>query len=156
MKIRAWAESHAWVAWLLCVPIVWQGGLWLTDRSPPFAITGAVVTVNARPGDMAFFTALVRRDLDRDCSVLFTRHLIDGKGMRFDLSKEPGVLTAEGLQAMDAAMGGYLRLAVAVPESAAPGPAIFATNFSYMCNPIHRAWPIEVSMSMLFVIEDPP
>ena len=153
MKIRAWAERHSWVAWLLCVPIFIQGAVWLADRSPPFAITGPVVTIDAQPGELAFFTALVRRDLDRNCSVSFSRHLIDGRGVRFDLLKEPGVMTAAGLRAMDAAMGGYLRLAVEVPAGAAPGPAIFATDLSYACNPIHRAWPIDVSLSLLFVIK---
>ena len=153
MRIVVWAEKNSWLAWLLCVPILWQAGVWLTDRSPPFAVIGPVVMKNAKPGEMAFFTAPVRRDLDRNCSVQFSRHLIDGRGIRFDLTKEPGMMTAAGLRAMDAAMGGYLRLAVDVPEAAAPGPAIFATDLSYACNPIHRAWPIEVSLEILFVIE---
>lgn len=149
----AWAGRNSWIGWLFSLPFLVQGGVWLADRSPPFAVIGPVVVTTARPGDIAFFTAPVRRDLERDCSVVFSRHIVDVRGIRFEVSKEPGVMTAAGLRAMDAAMGSYLRLAVEVPEQAAPGQAAFVTELSYACNPIHRAWPIEVSMPLLFLIQ---
>lgn len=152
-KIIDWAGRNVWIGWLLAIPFLLQGVIWLTDRAPPFSVIGPVVVSNARPGEIIYFTAPVRRDLDRECSVMFSRHIIDVRGIRFELTKEPGVMTAAGLRAMDAAMGKYLRLAVEVPEQAAPGQAAFVTELSYACNPVHRAWPIEVSMPLLFLIQ---
>lgn len=152
-KLISWAGHNAWAGWLLSLPFLLMAGVWLTDRAPPFAVIGPVVVSNARAGEIVYFTAPVRRDLDRECSVVFSRHIIDVRGIRFDISTAPGVMTAAGLRAMDAAMGAYLRLAVEVPEQAAPGQAAFVTELSYACNPVHRAWPIEVSMPLLFLIQ---
>ena len=155
MRAIKWAGQHAWLGWLLCVPIFWLAGDWAFDRHPPFAIIGPVMARNAPPGGTAYFVADVRRDLDRDCSVRFSRYLIDGAGVRHDFAVDPRVMTADGLRAMDTLMAGKLRLAVEIPRGANPGRATYTTELIYVCNPLHKWWPIEVSMPLRFVIEAP-
>lgn len=150
-----WAGRNAWLGWLLCLPIFWIAADWAMDRHPPFAIIGPVIVRNAPPGGTVFFVADVRRDLYRDCSVRFSRHMIDGAGVRFDFATEPRVMTPDGLRAMDILMAGKLCLAVDVPRGANPGKAVHTTELIYICNPLHRWWPIEVSMPLRFVIEAP-
>lgn len=155
MTAIQWAGRHSWLGWLLCVPIFWTVLDWALDRHPPFAIIGPVMAHNAAPGGTVFFLADVRRDLDRDCSVRFSRYLIDGAGVRFDFAVDPRVMTPDGLRAMDILMSGKLRLALEVPRGANPGKAVYTTELIYTCNPLHAIWPILVSMPLRFVIEAP-
>lgn len=155
MRVIAWAGRNAWVGWLFCLPLVWTLISWALDRNPPFAIVGPIQVVNAKPGETAFFTAEVRRDLDRECSVDFSRYLIDGVGVRHDFGADPRVMTADGIRAMDVLMGGRLRLAIEIPRGANPGPAVYTSELRYRCNPLHQWWPIEVTMPLRFKIEEP-
>ena len=155
MKAIQWAGRHAWLGWLLCLPVFMQLGEWAFDRSPPFAVVGPVTALGARPGETAYFNAEVRRDLDRECSVVFSRYMIDGAGVRHDFARDPRVMTPNGLRAMDVLMAGQLRLAVEIPRGANPGPAVYATELRYTCNPIHKLWPIEVTMPLRFWILAP-
>lgn len=152
MAIR-WAGRHAWLGWLLCVPVAWQLLDWIIDREPPFAALGAAQASPVRAGGTVVFIAAVRRDLDRDCTVQFSRHLIDGLGIRHDFAADPRVMTADGLREMDSAMGHQLRLAVNIPAGAAPGPATYTSDLIYRCNPVHVLWPIAVSMPLRFHID---
>lgn len=149
-----WAGRHAWLGWLLCLPLFWILADWALDRAPPFAITGPVLARNAPPGGTAFFEADVRRDLDRECSVRFSRYLIDGAGVRHEFAVDL-LMTPDGLRAMNILMAGKLRIAVEVPRGANPGKAVHTTELFYICNPLHKWWPIEVSMPLRFVIEAP-
>ena len=155
MKAIKWAGQHAWLGWLFCLPVFWTLGEWAFDRDPPFAVVGPVMAFNAAPGETAFFNADVRRDLDRECSVIFSRHMIDGAGVRHDFAKDPRVMTSDGIRAMDLLMAGRLRLAVEIPRGANPGPAVYTTELQYSCNPLHRIWPIDVTMPLRFRIEPP-
>lgn len=144
-RALSWARRHVWVAWLLCLPVLWQAVDWVLDRHPPFSFIGAPSVVSARAGQSAVYVVRVRRDLDRDCSVRWQRYIIDSQAVRHDFAGR-FELAPEALRQMAAAMGPeWLRVAVEVPVGAASGRAQVVTTLLYVCNPIHEHWPIAVT-----------
>lgn len=140
-----WAGRHVWLAWLLCLPVLWQLADWALDRQPPFALLGSPAVSRARPGETAVFVVRVRRDLDRDCSVRWQRHVIDSQAVRHDFAGH-FEMSPDELRQMAEAMGpDWLRVAIEVPAGAAPGRAQVVTNLLYVCNPLHERWPIAVT-----------
>ena len=119
---------------------------WATGYAPPFAAIDPIVAEPAAPGQTAIFrSALVRRDLDRECSVRFSRHFIDAGGVRFDYAGQAG-MTAAGLRDMNTRMQNGFRLASVIPAGALPGYGEVVTELFYVCNPMQLIWPIEVTM----------
>lgn len=127
--------------------------VWSVDRAPPFEIL-TVAPTTRRAGERIDLQATVRRDLARRCSVAYTRQIFDARGFRHDLE---GVQFASWrtVDTFDRLTPGELRVSVAVPGNAAPGPAQLVTTLLYECNPLHRLWPIEVVATLPFNI-DPP
>ena len=155
MRLVKWAGRNAWMGWLFCLPLFYQLVDWSLDRHPPFGIIGPVEVRGGKPGETVYFHAPVRRDLDRNCSVRFSRHMIDGAGVRFDFALDPRIMTPDGLRAMDLLMDGGLRLAVDVPRGASPGRGSYTTELLYQCNPLHKWFPIAVTMPLKFTIQEP-
>lgn len=149
-RLVVWAGAHAWLGWLFCLPIAWKFAVWATDTTPPFQLLAQAVVVSGPPGGEVAFEAEVRRDLDRECSVAFSRHIVDARGFRHDFEGEPRYLSAEGLRRMDDDMGGKLRLIVNIPKAAAVGPAVYAAELRYVCNPLQTLFPIRTHMTLPF------
>ena len=143
-----------WLWRAILIGCLIQVGFWAVDRSSPFRLI-SYTTTSAPPGGSALVVAKVRRDLARDCSVVFSRHMFDASGARFDIVAGQA-MSGYALRLMDALTPGELRLRVDVPASAVPGPAHLVSALEYSCNPFHRAFaPIEVVMGLQFVIEKP-
>lgn len=149
-RLVVWAGAHAWLGWLLCLPILWKAAVWATDNTPPFQLLAQAVVVSGPPGGEVAFEAHVRRDLERECSVSYSRHIIDARGFRHDFESEPGYLSANGLRQMDNDMGGQLRLVVNIPKAAAVGPAVYSAELRYVCNPLHSMFPIRAQLALPF------
>ena len=119
---------------------------WLTEYSPPFAAVEPIVAEPVAAGQTAIFkSANVMRDLDRDCSVRFSRHFIDSGGVRFDYA---GIseITAGGLREMSKRMQDGFRVAAVIPAGAVPGYGDLVTELFYTCNPMQIIWPIQVTL----------
>jgi len=133
---------------LLClIPVVW----WAFDREPPFHMISAT-TNTPRPGEILEVRAVVRRDLDRDCSVTFSRYLFDAAGFRHE-STGPQIMTPYALKAMDAMAPGKLNVRMRVPTEFPVGKGTFTTVLVYRCNPLQDLFrPIELEMNVPFEV----
>ena len=119
--------------------------VWAMERTPPFTVLG-YVAAPVRAGDTAIVSARVRRDLDRLCSVTYSRVLIDGKGVVFDLTEGVRLMTAQALAELDKRSPDKITFSVNIPVTASAGPGAVITAMEYQCNPIHQAKPIPVIM----------
>jgi len=138
-------------------PYAWMFGLWAVilgtwglDREPPFVL-GPYTVNSPAPGGVLVFDAQVTRQLERQCSVQFSRHMFDSTGMRIDIAPLTN-MSAEALENMDGVMDGRLKLRVSIPHGASPGPAKFVTVLDYRCNPLHYVYPIHILMTVDFEV----
>lgn len=148
--VRAFLDGHVWVAWLT-IAVSSAGALgMLLQRDPPFKSLSYTSTPGYRSG-VAFIDAAVARDIDRGCSVAFSRAFVDAKGARWDILART-TATAKSLREFNAASPNTLRIPVAVPSEAAVGPAVLIISLEYVCNPMHVLWPIDVVLSYRFEV----
>ena len=121
------------------------------DREPPFRLLDAW-TSQPRPGGVLVVRAKVQRDLERACSVRFSRYLFDRFGSRHE-SSGPQLMTPQGLREMDAQAPGQLNLQVQIPLSFPPGPGRLTTILEYRCNALQDVLrPIGVEMNIPFEV----
>lgn len=126
--------------------------VWLFDRTPPFEMYGYTAP-STQKGGMLHVKASVRRDLSRDCSVTFSRALYDKAGRRYWESPEIYV-NSDGVREINRQMKGNLELLLEIPASAPSGQTTLVTHLKYICNPVHRIWPIEVTAVVETVVTD--
>jgi hypothetical protein len=139
LACATWALFAAVICW------------WAFDRRAPFDIIQYVEPPPAKPGQLLRFNFPVRRQLERECSVRFTRHIIDSSGVRSDYEANH-FMNADSLRAMDRVMGPYVRNVITLPSSLAEGRAVLVTNVQYQCNPLHAWWPIRVTLYYPFEV----
>ena len=132
--------------WLLMALSAVGGGYLSMDNTAPFVLRGYTV-FNAPAGQVAFINGNTSRDLKRDCSVSFSRFLMDSQRIRHEIASDSH-MTAEALRAMDREMGGALRLSIRIPPDAATGPAKLMTVLRYRCNAVQEFFPINVLLEM--------
>lgn len=123
---------------------------WAFDRKPPFELYSYEAS-SPRAGETLEFVAHVRRDIPRDCSVSFSRHMFDSTGARLDIQAST-LMTPQALSMLDKVTPDHLKLRVPIPAGAASGPAQFVTSLEYVCNPLHTIWPIRVQMQANFEV----
>lgn len=142
-------ERTLWIAYSIIAIAAAQLAWWTLDRDPPFEVLKInAVEVNQ---NTVRFDLDVRRDLDRGCSVEFSRHLVDAAGYRHDMSVGQ-IMDAPALAEMDRRMGGKLLLSMDLPAGMAVGPAAMTTVLKYSCNPLQNLWPIQVRMTVPFEV----
>ena len=142
-------ERSLWIAYAIIAIAVAQLAWWALDRYPPFALLKInEISVHS---NVVRFNLAVRRDLDRGCSVEFSRHLIDSDGYRHDAAVGQ-IMDAQTLAEMDKRMGGRLLLSMDLPAGMARGPAAMVTVLKYACNPLQELWPIPVRMTVPFEV----
>lgn len=132
----------------LCLfAVVGQMIAWSVDYMPPFALLEYTATP-ARPGEMTSIDAKVRRDLDRRCSVAFSRAFFDSVGTRFDLTDGVQTMNAFALEAVNKMNPGKLLLKFQIPVGALPGTGVIMTTLDYTCNPLQQFRPIPLITSI--------
>ena len=110
-------------------------GYWAADRVPPTdIISHRIITPKVRPGEDFKIQYTAYRRVS--CHSEFQRVYRDGDGTRFT---EPPVNIL-----VSPAPLGHDEYITATPISvkAAPGNASFRAITIYICNPIHKIWPI--------------
>lgn len=150
---RFWTvlERLRWLPLLFLVAVLGQCTAWMLDRSPPFRLL-SYWTNQPKPGGTLVVRAKVQRDLDRECSVTFSRYLFDKVGARHEASG-PQMMTPKALRNMDALAPGELNLQIPIPTNFPPGPAMLATVLEYRCNPLQDVLrPIGVELNMAFEV----
>jgi hypothetical protein len=148
----SFVEKLHWLWRAILLACFVQIAFWAADRTPPFVL-GPYTSTSAPPGGTVRIVAKVQRDLSRKCSVVFSRHLIDASGARYDLVSGQ-TMSAYALEAMEKLMPGELRLQVHIPPGTPPGLAHLFTVLEYSCNPFHRrVSPIELTIEMDFIVE---
>lgn len=149
------AIRYRWLAWLLCVPILWSAAEWVMDRDPPFALLGAASSTPAQPGEATIITGTVKRDLTRSCGAQWTHAFFDASWRRHDYG-EGAYFTALELRNQAITMGvDRLNSAVIIPRAAEPGRGLMVMSLAYDCNPVHWVWPIRVTVSVAVQVLPP-
>lgn len=128
-----------------------QVAWWALDRSPPFE-TISVTAQPVRPGGILLIDGKVRRDLDRDCSIVASRYMIDSHGTRHEIMGLT-TMTPEALRKMDAMAPGEVHMALRIPDYVPSGRAQMVTALAYSCNPLQDiVRPVNVEMIAPFEV----
>jgi hypothetical protein len=109
-------------------------GVWLVDRDPPTVIYSAEPVISIVPAGGELRIDYVVRRL-RSCAVSVDRFIIDKFNTRYelaDLNVNAGLPLGEDRFVQP----------VQVPLGVEPGPAIYRTTSTYICNPMQKLWPI--------------
>ena len=131
----------------LCMIFAGQLAWWAAERSPPFEMMSYAIAP-ARAGETTIARALVKRDLDRRCSVVFSRVFFDSNGTRWELTEGTQMMNSSALEAYNLRSPDTLAFAVTVPATAKPGTGSVMTVLDYYCNPVHQSYPIPVVLTM--------
>lgn len=150
--LRAAVRTVQWTFAGFALAGVAQIVVWALDRSPPFRLVSTAHAV-AVPGQSVVLQMTVRRNVARECSVVWSRWVFDGRGVRIDLEGQQQ-MGATGIAELEKRNAGRLTISVPIPSSAFPGPAELVYDLDYVCNPLHRWWPINVVMRVPFEIVD--
>lgn len=146
-SLRNVATVFSAVGSLCLFVVIGQIMLWSFDYMPPFAVLG----YTARPahaGDMTLIEADVRRDLERRCSVTFSRVFFDSVGTRFELTDGAQTMNALALEAFNKISPDRLLLKFPIPKGASAGTGSVMTTLDYVCNPMHQFHPIPLVLTM--------
>lgn len=137
-----------WVATAMILLVLCQFVVWAFDRTPPFKLIGYAVERPVHPGGPLRITLGVERDLRQSCDVQITRYIVDGRGFRFYLPQIG--LDAHAIAELQTSTRDENRILIQMPEDAAPGEARFGNALSYVCNPVHKLWPVRVAFEVPF------
>lgn len=148
------AVNHAvvateWVARLILMLALVLVLYYAADREPPFGVT-STLPAEGRAGDYITMRAKVRRDISRGCSSEISRFVFDSSGARFDLGH--ATFSAETIARMSKTTPGELVVSFRIPPNAAIGGASLVTEVDYICNRVHRVFPIHTTVDMPFTV----
>jgi len=125
---------------------------WSMDRKPPFELKSYISSAGV-PGQIIVIDAIVKRDLDRNCSVTFSRAFFDSRGARTELTDGAMLMNARALFEMNKLNPGQLRLPVKIPVGATSGEGTVMTILDYVCNPTHLIKPIPLVLTMKVLVQ---
>ena len=143
------AQRFMWVANMTIIAGLLVITWFAADRTPPFELLSVKPAIGW-PGGYVAIRADVRRDIDRDCSVEFSRFIFDSSGTRYDLGTSTA--SADMLRALEASSPGRMLLNFKLPDNIHPGAAWLTEVREYRCNKVHRIWPIEVTLQLPFTV----
>ena len=138
----------------LFFPSLLLTGYWSFDRHAPFELLDYKAG-RGKPGDTIVIYGNVRRDVERHCSVTYSRHFYDSTGASYELTQGPQLMSSAALDELNRINPDTIRLAIQIPKAAAPGRGKVLVSLEYTCNAVHKLWPIEV-LTTMDVEVDPP
>lgn len=125
-------------------------GNWIADRDPP-SVTTLQRPLNSpvRPGSELLVQYHVKRY--RSCSTSIDRFIFDAQGVRT-------ILDDLEFKTAPSPLGDSVFTApVPIPRTISEGRAVYRINATYVCNPLHRFWPITVEgREIPFDVAGPP
>lgn len=148
-RIDAAMQRFAWLPrWTLIVAGV-ICMYWAADRAAPSGVI-SVDPAYARPGEFVTIRYSMWKDADRDCHLRVSRSLFDARNDKADY---PSVsFSDEALARIERDTPGRRSVTVAIPDTAAAGPAVLVSSLEYECNRMHALWPIRVTTVLPFTI----
>lgn len=128
--------------WIAGINIACIAG-WLTfmiaDNLSPYeyiAAESSVIPSQALAGHQV--TVHWQIKVNRLCPGAIVRTIVDARtGARTSYDPTPAILT---IRVTDTALDRTFLL----PEGIRPGPKIYRANAEYICNPLHRIWPLRI------------
>jgi len=118
-------------------PTIW----WMADRTPPIELVAySVFPPQVKPGETVFRVISLNRK--RQCEVEPQTILIDGGRVRWVF--EDKTISIPGPIGPD-----QYKRPVVIPLQALPGQAELRTVTEFVCNPIHKIWPIKTENPVL-------
>ncbi len=123
---------------------------WVFDRAPPFRVLSVEPSV-VKAGQMLTLNADVYRDNARRCDSTLSRYILDAKGFRHDIGPT-SFFPAESIDLLERRSPGRLMVRLDSPASLPVGKSELVSSLLYVCNPIHRIYPIVVVTSLPFEV----
>lgn len=108
---------------------------WASDRDPPVDFTISILNPTVAPGDLLHVEYVI--DRKRVCEARAVRTIYDGAGVETRFI--PDERSAFGNVGPD-----YRVIELKVPETAAVGIGRYRLASTFVCNPLHKIWPITV------------
>lgn len=150
----SWLERYAWTGWFLLAFLAIAPVQWALERDAPFTVVRYIEPAPVVAGAHVTFEMPVTRQLERDCTARWSRHIIDAAGIRHEY-EGVHLATAKTLRDIERLQGPWIRTTLAIPPGIAPGRAVLASEVEYECNPIHALWPIRMSLFFPFEVLPP-
>ena len=149
--LRKWL----WVPWMVIIVLVFgtliQLVAWWFDTESPFKLLSYTAPA-VHAGGVLEVDGKVVRDLNRNCSLVGSRYIIDSAGTRYDIGMA-SIMTPDAIRSMDAIAPGELHQKFLLPYYIAPGKAVITTTMQYSCNPLQEILhPISVEMTIPFEV----
>lgn len=135
----------------LCMGIVYT---WATDNEPPFRLKNFTIDSEARVGKAVRVTMYVERDMNRRCDVVISRFVQDSKGYRSYTDSQ--ALSSMDIERLEVSTPGVAKVNVGIPAAASPGLGTIGTALQYTCNPLHKFFPIYVTLAIPVEITEAP
>lgn len=149
--VYQWLLYWRWIPRTILICLSAWVLLMVLDREPPFKVLSSW-TSQPKPGGVLVVRAKVHRQLDRECSVTFSRYLFDRFGNRHE-STGPQLMSPKGLREMDAEAPGELNLQVHIPLNFPVGAGKLTTILEYRCNALQDLIrPIGLEMNIPFEV----
>lgn len=132
---------------LCCVLFAVIMTFWSFSRQVPFEMISYEIKP-AKAGEYTTAVAVVERDIERQCSALFSRALYDSAGVRYELTNGAQLMNAKSLEEYNIYRPNSLSFSIHIPKEASAGSANVVTTIDYTCNPIHQFYPIPLVLTM--------
>lgn len=152
-RLNFFASGMIVLGGLLSVVFALQAVVWYFDDEVPFEVIGYTPSIGS-PGEDVVILVRVKRDVQRNCSVDFSRYFYDSRGTRFDTSEGERHMNASAIAQMDAANPGILQYTFRIPEAASLGTGKIITSLDYVCNPLHKMYPIQVLSEFSVIVQN--
>lgn len=146
-----WMARHFGLAWLLV--LAWPT-YWSFDRKPPLSVNGYVTVTQILPGNTALIEIPVIRETWRNCSTQFRKRLVDSQDEEFEYGIEQ-LISAASLVEMEKRTGPWIKTSIHIPDTAHAGIATLVIDAAFICNPLHKLWPIERTLYIPLAILPP-
>lgn len=111
----------------------------LSDNQPPYSYIIEKSYVIPNPSQAGHqVTVHWELKVNRLCAGVIVRTIVDAKtGAKVSYDPTPSLST---MRMQDTS----LERTFFLPEGAQPGPKLYRANAEYICNPLHRIWPLKV------------
>jgi hypothetical protein len=145
--MRAFARRQAAIAMFVSVafiaPVLWG----VLDREPPYdRVSGEILPRDPAPGDNieVHWNVRTRKTCGPSSTFSVTRQIVDSQKVVWSFDSSPSTFGRERPEHSEH-VSQIVRL-IMLPQSIAPGAAIYRSRACFSCNPFQYAWPVCIDM----------